>query len=141
MNYYLAHPWSNNPAQSFQNAVKWTRQLREMQLIVFSPILHTHPYWKELKAEIEYTDVEKENNEYIKKEDWLEWDLAILGSLKNAVVLMSDTAFHFDYNAIGAEHKIVFNSKGCEKEYWYAIANEIPVYVLEDFLQGNMERI
>ena len=132
MNYYLAHPWSNNPAQSFQNAVKWTRQLREMQLIVFSPILHTHPYWLELRDLI---------NRGLYQEDWLKWDLGILGSLKNAVVLMSDTAFHFDYNVIGAEHKIVFNSKGCEKEYWYAIANEIPVYVLEDFLQGNMERI
>jgi len=109
MIYYLAHPWSNDPEESFKNAVKWTRQLREKGYYVFSPILHTHPYWKELKKtknekeieeikqpKAEILDIpeiikgeiikkieEKEIEEYLKKENWLDWDLKFVKAFMN----------------------------------------------------------
>ena len=74
--WYLAHPWAFNPDLSFQNAVKWTRQLREQGLLVFSPILHSHGYWRELTRQKDYTA-------YLKAEDWLAWDLGLLDGLAN----------------------------------------------------------
>lgn len=72
---YIAHPWTFNPEKSFINAVAWVYELRLRGLIVFSPILHTHPYWKHLKSI--YVD------SYLKNEDWLDWDLKIIGGFMN----------------------------------------------------------
>lgn len=68
--YYLAHPWAYHPNQSFTNAVNWTSQLRQKGLVVFSPILHTHPYWERLMSE--------RSLEYIENEDWLQWDFDLI---------------------------------------------------------------
>lgn len=83
MIWYLAHPWSNDPNQSFRNAIHWTFQLRLSGLNVFSPILHIHPYWKYLKNnEVVYFDYPVKNaqnlDNYKQNEDWLAWDLALL---------------------------------------------------------------
>ena len=75
MIYYLAHPWKFHPNQSFTNAVNWTCQLRRKGLVVFSPILHTHPYWERVMSE--------RSLEYIKNENWLEWDLALMEGMMN----------------------------------------------------------
>ena len=76
MIYYLAHPWTNNPTKSFENAVNWTQQLREKGLFIFSPILHTHPYWECLNDECD-----ERTEQYIAKEDWLAWDLTLMDAL------------------------------------------------------------
>jgi hypothetical protein len=94
---YIGHPWTYNPYKSFQNAVKWTRQLRQFGFFVFSPILHTHPYWKETKNWVcgfgglpencpkDSGECETTNCKYFGyKEDWLDWDLRIIkGFMKN----------------------------------------------------------
>jgi len=142
MIYYLAHPWSNNPNQSFKNAAAWTMQLRTMGYYVFSPILHTHPYWKLLKK------VCDETAEYAKNEDWLDWDIKMIEGLmdkpswgivqkynQGVTILMSNTAWGlvstFD------EDPMLWFSKGCEKEYKFAKENDIRVLRLEEFLEGK----
>ena len=75
MIYYLAHPWAFNPNKSFENAVNWTSQLRQKGIIVFSPILHTHPYWQQLMM--------SESLEYVENEDWLDWDLKLIEGFSN----------------------------------------------------------
>jgi len=126
--YYLAHPWAFNPALSFENAVRWTKQLREMGHAVFSPILHTHPYWDRLKQTCA-------NKGYIEAEDWVAWDLAILGKFIHPVVLMSRAAYKFDTGQQIKRH--VWLSEGCGREYAYAKTHGIPVYELESFLEGG----
>ncbi len=81
--FYLALPWKSNPDLSFEKATKWMYQLRRMGHYVFSPINHTHPYWKALRESInedmDETELE-EIQQYLEKEDWLEWDLEIFES-------------------------------------------------------------
>lgn len=52
---YIAHPWTFNPDKSFLNAVDWIWKLREMGFYPFSPISHTHPYWKKQKVYTVYS--------------------------------------------------------------------------------------
>ena len=63
---YLALPWKNNPTRSFTNSVSWTCILRMTGNYVFSPILHTHPYWKFLKKGADKENAPNEINEYLK---------------------------------------------------------------------------
>jgi len=76
MIYYLAHPYSGIEEASFRNACYWTNLLRQKGLCVFSPILHTHPYLYFGKANFDNGELDQ-----IIGEDWLEWDLQILGAM------------------------------------------------------------
>jgi len=127
--YYLAQPWRINPHQSFYNAVKWTYQLREMGYYIFSPILHTHPYWNAL--------VEKTEQQYKKEEDWVEWDLKIMEALiPHIIILMSNTAYR-----INNRKEIGWLSLGCRLEYLFAVEKNIKIYELEAFLNGHLRKI
>jgi len=141
MIYYLAHPWKNNPSLSFTNAVAWTQQLRSMGKVIFSPILHTHPYWLSLKNLSSKGDAE-----YLAHEEWLDWDLALMEGFLNhdddyyintgeiikydsgLTVLLSRTAYD-----MGMEH---WYSSGCKEEYLWAKQHHVRVLELESFLQG-----
>ena len=140
--YYLAHPWASNPEQSFQNAITWTQHLRQKGYAVFSPILHTHPYWKEITKKYGC-------------DTWLAWDLTILDSFKECIILMSKTAIKTDYMhnypfslhyalcygdvADGYKNwKDSWHSQGCRQEYEFAKTHGIPVYELEAFLKGEV---
>lgn len=180
--YYLAHPWASNPELSFRNAITWTQHLRQKGYFVFSPILHTHPYWKEITKKC-CCDAEKagygighahdqcigceyssnifavkwqcnypyELKEYIETEDWLAWDLAILGSFRECIVLLSNTAYRKtqipDLESYWKElqkhpekqtiwETCCWISQGCRQEYEFAKTHGIPVYELEAFLNG-----
>ena len=127
--YYLAHPWATHPTQSFNNAVAWTHQLREMGYYVFSPILHTHPYWRQL--------TDQNQLKYIGEEDWVEWDLKIMETMiPNVIILMSNTAYDFD-----DKNRLGWLSLGCRLEYYFAQEKKIKIYELESFFQGRILKI
>ena len=131
MIYYLAHPWSNDPTQSFINAVSWTQKLRDIGYYVFSPILHSHPYWEFLKS------LNSKNAEiYLEDEDFIEWNLQILKEFKDVIILMSNTAY--TYNDKG---QIGWFSLGCRLEYLFAIEHGIKIYELEAFFDGRIVKI
>jgi hypothetical protein len=74
--YYIAHPYSDNPEQSWNNACEWTSYLRNKGYILFSPILHTHPFHEHVMKVCQYSS--KFLN---KKFKYVEWDLDILNAL------------------------------------------------------------
>ena len=131
MIYYLAHPWKSNPTRSFINAITWTQKLRNMGYYVFSPILHTHPYWEFLKSLNCVGD-----DKYLVEEDWLEWDLKILKEFKEVIILMSNTSYKYDEKG-----RIGWVSLGCRLEYLFAKENKIKVYELESFFDGRILKI
>ena len=95
MKFYLAQPWTYNPDESFGKAVEWVFQLRSKGFYVFSPILHTHSYWKELSN----YGKEKYHN-YLNKENWLTWDLEFMEGLmkgrREAIINSVHREFGFD---------------------------------------------
>ena len=155
MRWYLAHPWAFNPDLSFQNAVKWTRQLREQGLLVFSPILHSHGYWRELTRQKDYTA-------YLKDEDWLAWDLALMDGLANGdgrgencvlkpkydtgvTVLLDEAACRAGekpmiQTSIYEDERFfkwLWLSDGCRREYEHAKKKSIRVLSLQAKLRGE----
>lgn len=126
MIYYLAHKYRGMEEQSFRNAVYWTNLLRQRELTVFSPILHTHPYLEEGKQWMDGKELD-----CLLGEQWLEWDLGILEGMKSVTILMAGDAFEGD----GEDR--VWLSKGCEIEYNWAKSHNKDVLMLEIFLLGR----
>lgn len=85
--YYLSHPYTGNPKESFQNAVDWTGLLRaKYEVVVFSPILHTHQFHLESCKRLKAVDKFGASNKVIDEEinhrmDYICWDLALLKAL------------------------------------------------------------
>lgn len=59
---YVALPWKINPNQSFKNATDFMMELRIMGFVPFSPVNHTHHYWKELKG-VSYYEIKCSNSD------------------------------------------------------------------------------
>lgn len=120
--YYLAHPYANNPLLSQGFAENHTLYLLDIGYTVFSPILHTHYF--HINMEKKYENI---NAKWIPP-DYVNWDLSILEAMKkNLIMLISNTAFKNGK----------WLSPGCKKEFDWAIKNQVPCYVLEDFEEGN----
>ena len=137
---YLCHPWTFNPEKSWDNAVRWTHQLYQRGWTVFSPILHTHKFWEEMK---------KIDPGY--KHDFLRWDINLLEAMKkdgNFYIIMSETALrqddrwklmdHQDMNLYVDQTPLWFSS-GCRIECRWGIENKIPIVHLESILQTPIE--
>lgn len=85
--YYLGHPYSDNPEKSFRKAQKWTYILRKKGLPVFSPILHTHPYYDTMSDNFgmfgEPIGTVEECTDYLNTEDFVDWDIKIMEGFMN----------------------------------------------------------
>jgi|GEM_PF-2581598 len=123
--YYLSHPYTNNPEESFRFAVKWFKILREKNMNVFSPILHSHPFHK-IYCKEEGISEEEANN----RMKYVELDLAFMEAMKdNLILLMSYDAFDVKDGVIH------WKSEGCKREYEKAKELGIPIdLAFEHFL-------
>jgi hypothetical protein len=145
--YYLAQKYSGSEEQAFRDACLWVSELRAKKAVVFSPILHTHPY------DIN-TPLAHEN------EDYVAWDLAICeGFLKpvtyssyanvaknlpdfneGLTMLFAASCFNnqFDENGIMMDdEQWEWASKGAKTEYNWAKKHHVRCLLLEPFLEGK----
>ncbi len=80
MIFYLAQGYASDPF-AFENACKWTYDLRKKGFTIYSPILHCHPFHEELRpkeSEMKYE----------------EWDLKICDAfLKHDAICVENDAF------------------------------------------------
>jgi len=96
MIYYLAQAYTSD-RDAFPKAVEWTAVLRSMGFVIFSPILHTHPYHRHLGRDrdpkvcgfcghtlhikcpstIPDQVCDTDACPYRKDEDYVAWDLAL----------------------------------------------------------------
>jgi hypothetical protein len=106
--YYLAQPYSYNPARAWRDAAMWTNQLRQLGITVFSPILHTHHYDEAYPDS--YFD-----------EDYVQWDLDILSHFVPSQLTLL-FASHWQ------------ESKGCCREREWAEARGIECLDLFTFM-------
>jgi hypothetical protein len=158
----LAQAYSNDPISAISDAIKWTRNLRNKDYVVLSPILHTHHYHiANLKLNPDHTD------------DYVAWDLALLAAmclplftfdaglhLETCVVTMdktpldyqplitmlfAPTCFSFPTEFL-LNHDDLFDlmtfdttweSKGAQREYQFAKTHHIKCLLLEPFLAGK----
>jgi len=143
MIYYLAHPYEGQEESSFAKAQKWTFQLQQQGHTVFSPIMHSHPFYTGLAT-----------YGVLRPVDFIQWDLALLegwcvnkdyvapygicevGSelliyQPKITILMSRTAYD------GKCYERNWHSKGCRREYEFAKEHHIRVLLLEDFVEGK----
>ena len=153
MIYYLAQAYSKDPSQAFKNAVYWTYLLRQKGHDVFSPVLHAHNYERYLSYhDIDYNEsLTFEENKlvkqtYLRQEDWVAWDLVILGNMKEVTILFADdclSSYRLISDLLGYNNQILkffvdeMKSQGCLKEYNFAQLNHIRCLKLSDFLEGK----
>lgn len=161
--YYLAQAYSTNPIKSWQDAVAWTAQLREMGKTVLSPILHTHHYHLETKdwvcrciSKYIINNCKVGMCETVRcphvdwKEDYVAWDLAILDAMdkQRLVMLFAPTCFYakllchcddlgsYDILSCVPTHcSLPWESRGAEQEYVWAKTHGVKCVLLEPFLQ------
>ncbi len=159
MIYYLAQKYSGCEEIAFYVAVLTTKRLRQMGKVVFSPILHTHPYDAELQRHISMlkdcyfnTDFTLPDlEEYQKTEDYVAWDLALCeGWLRNdyyddadpymkinlfdSGLTMLFASSCFDSEMVNVR---IWASEGARKEYQWAKAHNVKCLLLEPFLNGE----
>ena len=106
--YILSIPYSYDPEASFSRSVRIVKWFRDQGLIIFSPIMHTHPYHiKCLEENPNHTD------------DYYDWDISLYTVMKsNATIVLTK-----DYDI----------SKGCKIEMDWAIAESVPMLYIEEF--------
>ena len=163
---YLANPWKFNPEQSFNNAVQWTVKLRNMGFYLFSPILHTHPFWVKLhwwQQDEQFgaaSIIDKTVSNYLKNEDWITWDLRIIDGFaahdgfeklhgegtydSKLFMLMDKSAFTLkpvDHIMEIGMKNVYWHSQGCRQEYEKAKAEHIQIFELQAMLNGELKEL
>lgn len=133
--YYLAHPFVRNPSEAIQKAREWTYLLRQRRLCVFSPVMHSYDFQKWLNR----THRDHGLMHYV------DWDLQLIQHLgKNMILLLSNTAYTMNdiiwkITTIPTPAKqLLWLSRGCQREYEYARANDITVLQLEPFVEKSL---
>jgi hypothetical protein len=100
----LCIPYAKDPIKSFERSRRIVEYLRRSSVIVFSPILHTHPY---------HLACREKNPDH--NDDYYSWDFGIYDGFRRPVMLFTE-----DWE----------ESKGCKEEMIWANNNALPIYVV-----------